>query len=428
MKEQKLDEELQIIFASNPNKIIRHGNLLILIILASILGLGFVIKFPETVNGNVSLYSSPSTATMVTKSSGRINLMVKEGQRIQKNQVLAYIETPANFNHISYFAKYLDSMYKILNSGNAYEIGDSSPSLLNLGDLNPYYISLISSLNTFHEHRRYNNFGLNKNDLEIQIKNAIALRKKYEEDREIAKKELLLMSEKFKRDSLLYSKKVISLNEFENSRLSFLPFQRKYDQIIQNLITAATQLNSLQTQNKSISNEKSLKDIQVLADLKSSLSTARTQTELWMERNVIRSPINGSVALNNTWSDYQNVTIGQEVMSILPTKLGVVAKASIVAAGSGKLKVNDNAIIQLDDYPQEEFGIITGIVQSLPSFQKDGQYVVLLNLNDGLITSFKKAVPLKEGMSGSVRIVTNDTTLIERVFYNLRKALTSFSQ
>lgn len=426
MKENELDEELQLVFASSPNRIVRHGNSIIILILGCIIGLGFFIKFPETVNGNVALYSSPSAATIVSKSSGRLRLQVKDGEQVQKDDILGYVETPANVNHVIFFSKFIDSLNRNFSSDKVIYSQGALLTNLNLGDLNPFYISLVTSLNALSEHSQYNNFLLNKKDLENQIEATTALIKQYRADKKLAFSELLLILEKLKRDSLLYSKKVISLAEFENSRLSTLPYQRKYEALTQTLITATSQIQSLKSQTFTIGNDKTQKDLQLLAEVKSAIINAKTQTDLWMERNVLRTPIIGKVAILNTWNSLQNVNSSEEVMSILPAKQGVVAKASIVAAGSGKLQVSDKAIIQLDDYPQEEFGVILGEVKSLPAFQRDGQYVVLIDLKQGLVTNFKKSVPLKEGMTGTVKIVTNDITLIERIFYNTRKAISSF--
>lgn len=422
MDEIEYDEELQLIFASSPNKFIRNGNGVIFLLLLIILSLSIFIKYPETISGTVSLYISPSSASIVSKSSGRVVLLFKNGQNIKKNTLIGYINNPASLKDVLYFSRFIDSITNQISKGKDL----SAPKLnatLNLGEVQPYYVSLLNSLNVNSQHKRYNNFQPQKKDIEEQITSNIKLRSKQLANLKVASSELVLMEKKFKRDSTLFEKKVISLAEFESSKLSFLPFKRAYESLNQNILSTDGIISSLSYKNKTLDNENGQSLAETQDNLKSAILSAKGQTDLWKDRYLIISPITGTVSLVNSWNTFQNIKIGDEIMSVIPQKQGVIAKATILVAGSGKMKYNDEAIISLDDFSPEEFGTIKANIQVLPSIQSGGQYVVILKLPDGLVTNFRKKIVLKEGMTGSIKVITNNISLINHLFFQLKKAL-----
>lgn len=415
------DEELQIIFASSPNSFVRNGNGIILGLLIIILFLSALIRYPETVNGNVSLFIAPSSASIVSKSSGRAVLLFKDGEKVKKNTLLGYVESSASLQDVMYFSGILDSLTSQLSKNEDISIPKFKRSL-NLGELQPYYVTLINSLNSNTQFDRFNNFFSQQGDIENQILSNHQLKLKQFENLKVAQNELLLMEKKYKRDSLLFEKKVISLSEFEASRLSYLPYKRTYETLNQNILSTEGTISSLNFKSKTLKNENGQTHAESQDNLKSAIISAKGQIDLWKDRYLFISPIEGQISLTNSWNTFQNVNASNELMSIIPNKQGVIAKATVLASGTGKIKIDDEAIISLDDFPQEEYGTLKGRVVLLPTIQSQGNYVIILKLPDGMTTNFDKKIPLREGMSGSVRIVTNNISLFKRLFYQLKKA------
>lgn len=422
MNDIEHDEELQLVFASSPNRFVRNGNFIIFGILTLLLVLSGFIRYPETVNGNVSLYISPSSANLVSKTSGRVNLLIPDGKDVKQKAILGYIESSATLKDVIYFSDFIDSLAGQLASKKGVNVPPLQKTL-NLGEIQPYYVALLNTLNSSSQYNKYNNFQSEKDDIEDQILSNKLLRLKQMENLKIASNELKLMDKKFKRDSLLFEKKVISLAEFENSRLSYLPYQRAYETLNQNILSTNGVVNSLIYKTKSLNNANGQSLAEFSGNLKSSILSAKSETDKWKDKYLLISPIEGKMSLINNWNSFQNVAAGAEIMSIIPNKQGVIAKAVILPSGSGKMKFDDVALISLDDFSQEEFGTLKAKVKKLPSMQSEGQYIVILNLPEGLKTNFNKKIPLREGMTGSIRIITKNTTLLNRMFFQLKKAL-----
>ena len=96
---------------------------------------------------------------------------------------------------------------------------------------------------------------------------------------------------------------------------------------------------------------------------------------------------------------------------------------------SGKIKIGQRVNIRLENFPDTEFGVIKGKVENIskvPSISSTGEYYYTaeIALPNGLTTSYRKKLPYYPEMSGLAEIVTNDLSLLERIFLPIRKVLT----
>lgn len=424
MKRIQHDEELELLFASSPNNWIRNGNFIIFSLLIILLILSGFVKYPETVKGNVSLLISPSSATIVSKSSGRLKLQVKEGQFVKKGTLIGYIESVADAESVLEFSKMVDSLSQLASTTD--KIKNNIPTTLKLGELESEYVAINSAISSKRQFEDFNNFESQGQDLKEQLTTNILQKQKLEENLRLLSSELQLIEKRHKRDSILYDKKVISLSELESSKLNLLPIKRNYQSLLQNIITTEGTIKSIKYKQETSNNDNNIGHLERNDFLKSTLLSSKAKIDLWKDRFLIISPFDGKVSLSNNWNSFQNVIVGDEILSLIPVHQGIIAKVKISAAGSGKLRIGARSIINLDDFPQEEFGTLQASVTSIPFTQTGNEYIVILSLSDGLKTNFDKSIPFKEGMTGSVRISTSNTSLLMRLFYQLRKALNEF--
>jgi len=101
-------------------------------------------------------------------------------------------------------------------------------------------------------------------------------------------------------------------------------------------------------------------------------------------------------------------------------KLGKNAKLPI--AGSGKVEIGQVVNIKLDGFPYQEYGMIKGTVKALGAVPREGNYDLLIDLPDGMTTTYKKDLRFQQNMEGLAEIITKDRTLLERIFEQLISA------
>ena len=79
--------------------------------------------------------------------------------------------------------------------------------------------------------------------------------------------------------------------------------------------------------------------------------------------------------------------------------------------------------IKIENYPDNEYGVLNGLVEKISLIPNtDGFYLIDVELSQTLITSYNKKIDFKQEMRGTAEIITEDLRLIERFFYQFRKA------
>lgn len=79
----------------------------VLSVLISLITLiSFAIKYPDTIDGEVTLTSDVAPIRLVSMVSGRLHLLKQPGTELQPEDVIAYIESGVDYNSILY----LDSL------------------------------------------------------------------------------------------------------------------------------------------------------------------------------------------------------------------------------------------------------------------------------------------------------------------------------
>lgn len=159
-------------------------------------------------------------------------------------------------------------------------------------------------------------------------------------------------------------------------------------------------------------------ELKILRDVIKSYSQLKNKIRQWDTSYVLRSKIDGQVALLNYSIDNQKINKGDLLFNVIPSKnSGYIAKLSIPASDANKIEIGQRVNINLDNYPQTKFGTLEGEIikkSQLPDI--NGFYWIEVSLPDGLITTNKSKIVFIQELRGSAEIITKDLRLIERLF------------
>jgi HlyD family secretion protein len=205
-----------------------------------------------------------------------------------------------------------------------------------------------------------------------------------------------------------------SLASRENMRTSLQNTQIQIGQLKESLLDTEEQgvekLNSLQTQ------------------LQSLVSQLKTGIEDWELNYVLKAPIDGKITFTSYWVENQNVTAGGTVFTIIPNgKIPMIGKALLPVARSGKVKEGQKVNIRLQNFPENEYGILRGTVKNIsltPTQSGEMSYYnVDISLSNDLVTTYKKELPYLSDMQGQADIITEDLSFLERLVLPIKKIL-----
>ena len=143
---------------------------------------------------------------------------------------------------------------------------------------------------------------------------------------------------------------------------------------------------------------------------------------------MLQAPIDGKTTFSSYLIENQNVSAGVEVFTVVPDSTQqVIGKATLPIARSCKVKTGQKVNIRLQNFPENEYGILRGIVSNISLVPvQTGEtvyYTVEVNLPDKLVTTYKKELTYLPNMQGQAEIITDNLSLLERFILPIKKIL-----
>jgi hypothetical protein len=396
---------------------------LIVFSLIVVLGiLSFIIKYPDSVSGQISITAQKAPVRLVANSSGRVVLLKDNKSMIAKNEIIAYIQNGAKYKDILK----LDAAIKKYQINNA-ESFNLNETLI-LGEVGAVF----------------NNFFLNHSQY-LRIKSSpiysnmkISLKKKINSDKallENLKKELILQSEilgntkiSLHKDSLLLDMKGISEQEYNTNLNSYLRLKESRLSKESNLLQRKSELNRNSLELDKIELEESEAIESALNKLNASYNELLNKINSWKEHYLYFSPIAGKLEYLGFWRNNSFLKSGEEIFSIIPDKNAVVGEVIVPSFGIGKVEIGQHANIKLNNYPYDEYGLIKGEVESISQLSNKLEtpngiidaYLVTIAFPNGTTTNFGKTLKLNFETKGQIEIITKAKRLVQRLFDNLK--------
>jgi len=413
-------EEVQDILTKVPHWMIRWGTILIFVIICMLFFVSWFIKYPDVVTTEIVITTNIPPEKIVSKSSGRIEaILVKDKSIVSENSTLAIIENTANYKDVFLLKKIVDE-YNINNPNKAFPF-----ELLKNAQLG----EIESAFAVFQ--KDYQAEQLNKNLQPFEVENRAQISEKVQikerleilqQQKVINESELQLQKNEISRFETLFNKGIISAQEMEAKKLSYLQAQKNY----KSLLTSISQLRSSLIDNSKLSQNSQISGTKEEATLGRNMAQSFYQLKKvikdWELAYTLKSSVSGVVTFLQVWTENQTINIGDNVFSIIPnTKNGFVGKVKAPALNSGKIKVGQVVNIRLANFPDREFGVLKGKIKNISLVpDKDGNLLLDVALPNGLQTSYKKQIVFQQEMKGSAEIVTEDLRLIERILYQFK--------
>lgn len=83
-------EEVQTIIDRMPTRGATYAIVLTMLLVATTLALGFIIKYPDTVDGQISITSHLAPIRLVANTSGKLHLLYENKVLVNEGQIIAY--------------------------------------------------------------------------------------------------------------------------------------------------------------------------------------------------------------------------------------------------------------------------------------------------------------------------------------------------
>ncbi|MDR0688613.1 MAG: HlyD family secretion protein, partial [Prevotellaceae bacterium] len=383
---------------------------------------GFLIKYPDTVDGEISVTASAAPVRLVANTSGRIYLLRPNKSMLNVGEVIAYIESGADFTHILL----LDSLL----SAGRFEAatGVSLPDTLILGEIGTLYSSFVLACAHHRRLQASDIYETMRESLRTKIASDVKVFVNMGEELRLKQTMLDYVREQLEKDSLLWQMKGMSEQDYRSRQNSYLSQLESLVSLQSSRLAKQSEVSQNDLEIQRITLEEMESKEKALSELTASRNALVNAINVWKEQYLQYAPIAGEVEYLGFWRSSAFVQAGSEVFSIIPLKSDIVGEVELPSYGSGKVEVGQAANIKISSYPHDEYGIIEGVVQSLSRMTnkiqtKDGigdVYLATISFPNGTVTNFGKELPLDFEAKGTVEIITKPKRLFERLFDNLK--------
>ncbi len=408
--------EVQQILGKPPRWMIRWGITLILSIVGLLFLGSFLFKYPDVISATIEVHTENMPAQIVAKTSGKIDtLFVAEGQIVPAEQYLAVLENPAVFEDVL-------TLKKLLTGNDTLENLQLSTlnKPLSLGEMQTHFYAFQKALE---DHRFFT-------EKQFHIQKIAALEKQISLRRQIelsARRQLKTSAEQYRTqkrlfamDSNLFAKKVISQSEFEGAKNTLLQSQQSYENSQSSIHNEQMSIALLEQNILEIEQQADEQQTALRLALSGALEALNAAILSWEQMYVFKSAVAGKVALTKFWQKNQNITAGEQLLSIIPqAETSIMGRILLPTQGAGKVKVGQAVNVKFDGFPHLEYGMVRGkisIVSSVPITNEQGKFFMVdVVFPEGLKTNYGKTLEFAQLMSGTAEIITADRRLAERL-------------
>lgn len=410
-------EEIRDIVDRMPTYWCRHMALIMFAVIIVLIMLSFVIKYPDTVDGQISVTGTDAPVRIVTKMSGRLHLLKQQNCSVKIGTPIAYIENGATYTDIIKLKNDLiiDTLLKIRKE-------------LNVGELSEYYNNYIIAVEHWERMKSSELYANVRQRLESQIAVNKSVLAQIKKSMDIKSQVLSNYLNEFRRDSALASCELVSQSQLESTQNKYLTQLEEESSLKNSLLAKQSEISisKIEIVRSRIQEDELLEEAYV--DMMVKRNILRTQLQLWEDKYMLIAPISGKLGYLGFWRENVAIKSGEELFSLLPSHNQLIGEANIPSNGAGKIRVGQKVNVKLYEHPYDEFGLLEGIVTAISPLTNRihvnentmDTYQVLVYFPHGAITNFGYPLELNFESKGTIEIITAQKCLIERLFDNLK--------
>ena len=404
-------EEVQQILGQIPKWIIRWGIVVLFIIVAIIFIGSRFIPYPEKTTVPITITSQNAPAPLVAQQgSKRIAKWFKmDGEFIKKGELLAVWEVDEEYAHVII-------LEQLLNQSN--QVSPLISDTLMLPSFQSAIRDYIISQSNYSSLRNSNEHLLKIKRIKAEIDRKRTSLELLNQQKLVKEREFALLEKQFEQDSIYYydGGYGITKRDYEGELLRFLQQKSSFIQYQASLVDMGQSLIELENQISSINEERKSLLNSATESLKESKFSLEESIKAWKLSNLLISPTDGTLDRSTFWSENQLINAGEVLAMIIPEDpLQVLCRAYVDPSSVGALQAGQRVLIKLDGFNPQEFGSIEGTIESVSNVPFNEQYIVKINLANGLTTMENKEIPLIQDLTGIGEVITSEGTLFQRL-------------
>ncbi|MFK7787568.1 MAG: HlyD family secretion protein [Crocinitomicaceae bacterium] len=412
-------EDVQEILTRMPSWTIRWGITVISVILAMFIFVTWLIKYPDTIDGQIIVTSQTPPIRLVNKTAGTLeSVLVKDGDVVEKGDPLARFENSINQEDIERAMNFIDRLERYLNGEGEMP---NFPNSLSFGE---HQVSWNELKRNYYQYQFLNGSDIIRQRLSF-IQNEISLLQSSisisNQQVALTKKQLERQRENYEVSKKLAAAGTISKTQLNADEEAFENTEMKLQNLNEDQIQKRIRVNQLKKEREELQFDSDQNAEELHVALTNNIRTIKSQVGQRSMFYVIRAPVSGEVTIPELIVESQYYEAGNPLFVVSHGSDDYTATMTVPKRGAGKIKLGQKVRIALTDYPEDEFGTVEGKVTNVAKVPGKDGYRVNISLPKGLETSYKTSIQGLPEMTGQASIITEDLRLIQRIFDQFRK-------
>ena len=402
----------QDVMGEPPSWLLRWGITAIFVAFVSLFVVGFFLEYPETEEASIQLETSNPPRDIYAPASGTVIPIFKEQMVVSQDTVLGQISNinSGNSEQILKFSKMLNEYDK---KGFVTVPDFKQMDKWDLGPIESDYLKFYQAFFGSGSSNIAQTQAISTYDENIKIyrNNILEFEKIIEEKQE------RLEDIPKRRESLkaAYSKDRSSENNVNLTALYQEETRLKEEIKVHRQLISDKELEIRNQENQKSMIRQGLQENRTNREqnIAFAISNLKSKIEEWKKNHIIKAPIDGTLVyqdkLKGKTSRF-NVEKGEKLFAIIPINAEQEIEGKLYLSSEESLKIKEGQLvkIKISTYRPSEYGLLNGVVIDKATLPVNGQYLVRVNLVDGMKTTKQKDIPFAHEMKGEAQIITQN--------------------
>ena len=400
------------------------GTTTVVVLVLLVLGLAAFVQYPDKLEFQVSITSSPPPVPVVVNHAGQVeNMLISDGEEVEHGDVLMVLASPARWEDVLYIDSVLAKLQYRDSPVGLLELRLREP--MRLGQLSFAYTQLLNYTAELQEKLNRQALRERMQSLDQQIAEVGTLRKNLNDQLETLRLELAIAERNLRQFEQLLANESASQIEVDQSATRLLDVQRRIEEQGNRLSQTRSreaELEGQKTQLRVVTDDELL---QLWLNWKAQVRSLQQEFYDWEDQHLLKASRSGQVIF------FEHLDIGtpfleqQIPLGIIPQNEGVQYQAEglLPDLGSGAINADSEAYLEVLAYPSERYGKVEVEVKSIAAApQNAGEgYRIVLSFPEGLTTTHGQVLQFRQQMLAQATLLAEKRSLLSRLFDRLRQ-------
>jgi hypothetical protein len=314
----------------------------------------------------------------------------------------------------------VNRLLSIAETGNVEQVNKANPPLFfQLGELQKSYQAFHDNLIRTKAFLTNGAYRSKKSVLNNDLGTMTNIDQNLKNQLKLLESEMALASEQLATQKRLAAKGFVAEKDVQAANSTFLSKKQSYEQAKNSIENGKLSYNQKSYEIVDIDRQ----IVEQKNSLIQSITTLKSEIEQWKQRYLLRSPASGKVTFISSIQENVQLKAGQELFYVQPEGEGFYGEIKLGQYNLGKVVNKQEVLVKVTSYPYQEFGIVRGTINQIAELPKDSLYTVKVNFPDLLKTDSQYEIPFKNGMTATAEIVTEELSLLDRFFSEVRRVV-----